>query len=104
MRFKLSLVGSGADQDTLEEYASRHPEIVVHGPVVHSNIPTILGKADIGVTSLPFKDDLKYQASSPIKLFEYMAAGMPILSTRNPCHVDVIASGPYAFSGRRRNN
>jgi glycosyltransferase involved in cell wall biosynthesis len=30
-------------------------------------------------------------------MFEYMAAGLPILATRNVCHTDVIGAGPYAF-------
>jgi glycosyltransferase involved in cell wall biosynthesis len=30
-------------------------------------------------------------------LFEYMAAGLPILATNNTCYTDVVGSGRYAF-------
>ncbi len=38
-----------------------------------------------------------FEVSSPIKLFEYMAAGLPILATRIVCHTDVIGNGDYAI-------
>jgi hypothetical protein len=46
---------------------------------------------------LPDPNDGKYDASSPIKLFEYLAAGLPILATSNQCHTDVVGNGRYAF-------
>ena len=57
----------------------------------------MLAAADIGVTSLPSPDDVKYEASSPLKLFEYMAAGLPVLATSNRCHTDVVGAGGYAL-------
>ena len=57
----------------------------------------MLAKMHIGVTSLPDVDDEKYAASSPIKLFEYMASGLPMLATANPCHTDVVGDGSYVF-------
>jgi hypothetical protein len=38
-----------------------------------------------------------FKASSPIKLFEYLASGLPILATRMACHSDVISIGKYVF-------
>ena len=57
----------------------------------------MLAKMHVGITSLPAPDDARYAASSPVKLFEYMAAGMPVLATSNPCHTEVIGDGDYAF-------
>ena len=57
--------------------------------------------AHVGV--LPFPDQEQFRVSSPIKLFEYMASGMPILATHIVCHTDVVKDGEYAFwaqSGR----
>ena len=39
----------------------------------HDQIPEVLARAHVGV--LPFPDEEKFRVSSPIKLFEYMAAG-----------------------------
>lgn len=96
--FQLDLVGKGPHEDVFRRLAAE-PEtgIAVLDPVPHDQVPNILREAHIGVTSLPEPGDKKFQASSPIKLFEYMAAGLPILSTSNPCHTDVVGNGQYAF-------
>ncbi len=96
MKFKLSLVGDGTEKRDLQLYADQNPEDVeVLCAVPHEQIPGLLAKAHIG--ALPFPDETKYRVSSPIKLFEYMGAGMPILATRIACHTDVIRDGAYAF-------
>jgi len=98
MLFVFSMVGKGAFQETLAAFAGQSGGVVhVLPPVPHEQVPYLFAQAHVGVTSLPTKDDLKYQASSPIKLFEYMAAGLPILSTSNVCHTDVVGNGDYAF-------
>lgn len=94
----LSIVGSGPDRIALETFASEgEGAIRIQEAVPHGEIPGLLAQAHIGVTSLPEANNEKFGASSPIKLFEYIAAGLPILSTRNPCHLDVVGDGSYAF-------
>lgn len=95
--FQLTLIGKGSEQAALEEFARECPAISIGTAVPHSDMPQLLSQAHIGITSLPPSDDVKFAASSPIKLFEYTAAGLPILSTRNPCHTDVVQDGVYAF-------
>jgi glycosyltransferase involved in cell wall biosynthesis len=98
MSFLLSYVGSGPEQPRLAAFAAQSADRIRIVPAVtHEQIPLLLQQAHVGVTSLPAVEDEKFQASSPIKLFEYMAAGLPILSTANPCHTDVVAEGRYAF-------
>lgn len=97
-RFRFTLYGSGEARAKIEAFATETgANVRVCDPVPHEQVPNILANYHIGVTSLPPVDDAKYMASSPIKLFEYMAAGMPILATANPCHVDVVANGRYGF-------
>jgi glycosyltransferase involved in cell wall biosynthesis len=96
MFFKLSLVGDGTDRRRLEHFAHKTQERVrVIPPIPHQRIPQILSQAHIGV--LPFPDEEKFRVSSPIKLFEYMAAGLVILATRIFCHTNVIGERKYAF-------
>ncbi len=98
MAFQFTLVGSGPQEAELRAFAEESADsVAVLPPIAHAEIPALLGAAHIGVTSLPAVDNLKYQASSPVKIFEYMAAGMPILSTANACHTDVVADGCFAF-------
>ncbi len=94
--FTLTIVGDGNARGELEHYAreeGRHVHIVP--PVPHEEIPKWLADAHVGV--LPFPDEEKFRVSSPIKLFEYLAAGLPILATKIACHTDVIGDHAVAF-------
>ncbi|MEZ4515569.1 MAG: glycosyltransferase family 4 protein [Chloroflexota bacterium] len=98
MSFVLSLYGDGPLRPELETLAAESGGAVrIQQPIPHEQIPLALTQAQVGVTSLPEPDDVKYEASSPIKLFEYMAAGMPVLATDNKCHTDVVGDGRFAF-------
>ncbi len=96
MRFTLALVGEGTERADLEIFANQtNGRICVSLPVPHLQVPDVLAQAHIGV--LPFPDEEKFRVSSPIKLFEYMAAGLPILATRITCHTDVVGNGDFTF-------
>jgi glycosyltransferase involved in cell wall biosynthesis len=98
MNFELLLYGSGAERDAIEQMAQKSSGAIrLMPPVPHDEVPKVLAQAHVGVTSLPETDDVKYQASSPVKLFEYMAVGLPILATSNYCHTEVVGNGRYAF-------
>lgn len=93
----LHLIGSGPQQKELEDYARESGDmaVTVSAPVPRSEVPAILASAHVG--ALPFPDIPEFQVSSPIKLFEYMAAGMPILATRISCHTDVLKDADWVF-------
>lgn len=96
MNFSFLMVGDGSEKQDLQTFAGQtNGMIQVCEPVPHGQIPDVLAKAHIGV--LPFPDEEKYRVSSPIKLFEYMGAGLPILATKITCHTDVIGNGDYVF-------
>ena len=58
-------------------------------------IPDLLSQNDIGI--LPFPDMPKMNVSSFIKMFEYMAAGMPVIATRIEAHVRVFNDCDFVF-------
>jgi len=96
MSFSLSLVGDGTDRSRLMELASHSKGCIRVAPSVpYMEVPRFLAGAHVGVA--PFADEEKFRVSSPIKLFEYMAAGMPILATQIVCHTDVVGEGKYVF-------
>lgn len=98
MSFEYVLVGDGQERVRLEEVSKRSAgAIKVLPPVPHNEIPDLLAQAHVGVTSLPSVNDVKYAASSPIKLFEYIAAGLPVLATRSACHTEVADGRHYVF-------
>ncbi len=96
MNFTLTIVGSGDQKAEIEALAATTDgAVIVKPPVPHKEVWKVLADAHIGV--LPFPDELKFRVSSFIKLFEYMAAGMPVLATRIIAHTDVVGDGEYAF-------
>ncbi len=103
LKMNLTLYGDGGLRPELEAVAAQSGGVVrVERAIAHEDVPAALHQAHVGVTSLPEIHDAKYAASSPVKLFEYMAAGMPVLATRNVCHTDVVdtsrvGNGGYAF-------
>lgn len=102
MAFRLILLGEGTERAALEKFAGQSGgQICVRPPVPHDQVPQILAQAHVGV--LPFPDEEKFRVSSPIKLFEYMAAGLAILATRIPCHTDVVGKGKYVFWAEQSN-
>jgi glycosyltransferase involved in cell wall biosynthesis len=98
MAFRLTFVGGGWAREDLEQFARETAgRVRVLPPVPHAEVPALLAEAHVGLTGLPRADDAVFQASSPLKLLEYMAAGLPVLAPRNPCYTDVIRDGGYAF-------
>jgi glycosyltransferase involved in cell wall biosynthesis len=96
MFFQLTFVGDGIQRDALTEFASKSNGCVQVLPAIpHHQVADFLSSVHVGV--LPFPDDQKFRVSSPIKLFEYMAASLPILATRIPCHLNVLGEERCAF-------
>ncbi len=96
MDFRLTIIGDGTERDELDRLAAQsRGRIRVLDPVPYREIPGCLGQAHVGI--LPFPDEEKFRVSSAIKLFEYLAAGMPVLSTRIEPHVKVLGDCPCVF-------
>ena len=102
MNFTLQLYGDGTEKEDLKAFArASNGRLAVYDTVPHPQVPEVLAGAHVGV--LPFPDEDKYRVSSPIKLFEYMGAGLPILATEIVCHTDVIGTGEYVFWAKNAN-
>lgn len=57
--------------------------LILTGAVPHSELPAYLTYADVGIIPFNRRDYPKLVNSiSPVKLFEYMASGLPVLSTK----------------------
>ena len=87
INIKLLIVGGGAGYGKTVEMA-RDLGIMNHtiftGTVPYSLVPGYISCMNVGV--IPFKQDNVSNNSLPLKLFEYMACGVPVVST----HVDAI--------------
>ena len=78
---KLLMVGDGNDKSNLERLAGElgiKDNVVFTGQVYSHEVPNFIAAADIGVSPVPPLDF--YKLSSPIKMFEYMAMGKPVVA------------------------
>jgi glycosyltransferase involved in cell wall biosynthesis len=86
-RFGAVLIGDGPERPGAERAAGGVPGVLFTGAVPHHQLPGCLAAADIGVA--PF-DPGKHAPLrlgfywSPLKIFEYMAAGLPVVAPALP--------------------
>lgn len=75
----LALVLIGPEKADLSSLR-RLPNVHVLGARPHPAVPAYLQHADLGL--IPFRRDALVNSVSPIKLYEYAAAGLPVVATR----------------------
>jgi glycosyltransferase involved in cell wall biosynthesis len=73
----------------------RRPNLTYLGPQRYEDLPDILGGFDVAL--MPFCLNDATRSISPTKTLEYLAAGLPVVSTRVP---DVVAEGLDAIDLR----
>ncbi|MCC5888295.1 MAG: glycosyltransferase family 4 protein [Gammaproteobacteria bacterium] len=79
-RVTLNIYGDGPFLDQIRELSSDVPTVVVHGAIPFLEMPEHLLDQDI----LLYVTGPKYTYQSPTKLFEYFAAGRPIVCAATP--------------------
>ena len=89
--------GSEQDIRRLKEYAKRRKvkNVIFKGFVRPMSVPRYLMAADCLIHYTPSTGLLK--SYSPLKIFEYMAAGKPILAPRQPWIEEVLRDGETAL-------
>jgi glycosyltransferase involved in cell wall biosynthesis len=74
------------------------PRVTFTGYIAHLKIPTLLTAADVLVYPAPKSEHLFYtRDTSPLKLFEYMAAGKPIVAADLPPLHDAVDPSMVTF-------
>jgi glycosyltransferase involved in cell wall biosynthesis len=92
------LVGQGPEKESLQKRAQQadRKNVTFLPPVARSQMAALTQAADLGYIGLQKKDLFRYGVS-PNKLFEYMAAGLPILFALDTSH-DEVAEAKCGFS------
>jgi GT2 family glycosyltransferase len=95
------VIGEALD-DSLSDFASSMPRNVIFaGRRPYAAVPSILACLDVGL--IPFRLGPEGLHASPIKLYEYLAAGLPVISTPIPECMAIpevqIAPSAEEFSG-----
>ncbi len=89
----LLLVGDGPMREEFEEKARRfglHDRVHITGMVPHKEVPEWLQGATMAVAPYP---DLEHFYFSPLKLYEFLALGLPVVATDVGQIRDVIPNG-----------
>lgn len=72
------------------------PNVSCLGPVPYEQVPALLQGAQIGL--LPLSYDPLNEGRSPMKLYEYLAAGLRVVARRTPSIAADMVAGIYAYS------
>ncbi|MEZ5316042.1 MAG: glycosyltransferase [Vicinamibacterales bacterium] len=86
-RFGAVFIGDGPERHAAERAARDVPGITFTGAIPHAELPACLAAADIGVAPFdphrhgPLRLGFYW---SPLKIFEYMASGLPVVAPALP--------------------
>jgi teichuronic acid biosynthesis glycosyltransferase TuaH len=80
-RLRGTIVFVGPDMLSSEQrsHLTRCDNVVIHGPVRYANLPKLMQRFDVCI--VPHRVSAFTESLNPLKLWEYLAAGKPIIST-----------------------
>lgn len=91
--------GTSEDMRALRTVVQREglENVQLVGHVPPTRVPTYLAAADVLVLPNSGKSEVSARYTSPMKLFEYMAARRPIVASRLPSLQEILRDGDYAL-------
>jgi glycosyltransferase involved in cell wall biosynthesis len=94
----LVLAGTGPEEPALRERVSADPTlrncVQFTGGIPHDDIPALLATFDIGVAPYLATDDFYF---SPLKVVEYLAAGLPVVHPRLGDLCEIVADAGISY-------
>jgi glycosyltransferase involved in cell wall biosynthesis len=95
-RFGAVFIGDGPERRAAERAARDVPGVLFTGALPHTDLPAALAAADIGVAPFDPGRHAPLQLGfywSPLKVFEYMAVGLPVVAPALPRLSRLVAHG-----------
>lgn len=84
---KLLVIGGGKYLERVKRHIVRNNiaiNVEYTGFIQHSELPKYLCRAKIGVSGRPFINNPEYLYTIPVKIYEYLGAGLPVLAYGPP--------------------
>jgi glycosyltransferase involved in cell wall biosynthesis len=96
--YHFTLIGDGPERSAAEARVATHAaHFSFTGMVPYADIPALLAQATVGVAPFNTAPHPALRAAgffwSPLKIYEYMAAGLPVVTAAIPPLTDVIREG-----------
>jgi glycosyltransferase involved in cell wall biosynthesis len=82
--------GTERDIRSFADKNKKRKNILIVGKKPHSEMPLYLKAADVVVLPNSSKANISKYYTSPIKLFEYMASGVPVVASRLPSLMEIL--------------
>lgn len=95
--------GPQEDRDRLERLANAHPRIHLHPAVAHDQAVRSFVAADVGLLSSSDAHEIGRVFTSPLKQFEYLAAGLPVLASDVPSSHEILHDDVAKFYAYTEN-
>ena len=92
------ILGSGEALNELNNLVKKlglTKRVILHAPVSYKKVPEYINRADVGI--LPLPNWPGWNVSSPIKLFEYLACGKPVIATKISAHINILEGRNFVF-------
>ncbi|HVW82862.1 MAG TPA: glycosyltransferase [Candidatus Paceibacterota bacterium] len=87
----------GGEPKEVGELRARYPDVRFEGYQAHAQIAAIQAACDILVLPNKSRDPASERYTSPLKLFEYMASGAPILASDLPSAREIVSEEEVVF-------
>jgi glycosyltransferase involved in cell wall biosynthesis len=92
------LLGAGMGTSELKNLVSKlrlENKVKFKTPVSYEEVPEYINSVDAGI--LPLPEWAEWNTSSPLKLFEYLACGKPVILTKIPAHTNLLDGKDFVF-------
>ena len=90
------LIGDGPERAAVQAASRGLDQVVFTGTLAHERMPTALAAADVGVAPFDVQRHPPLQLGfywSPLKIFEYMASGLPVVAPAVPRLQSLVTHG-----------
>lgn len=95
---EVRVVVIGGTAQEVADAKKRHPQVLYLGPRPYAELPDNLAAADMLVLPNTATSDVSLRFTSPLKLFAYMASGVPIVASDLPSIREVLDESTAYFA------